>query len=170
MARNPLNITLILVLLLSISGKIIAQVDSLHRQETDQKSLYHLRELQYQQQMEAIDPLKRNIGHILNYIDAGGFVILGEPNPKLQTASFGKGISIRPIPLTHPIYDCFFTPDELGFHGSWGETGIWKGNELVGICSNTFPGQWSETYSMIPETQMKRSVNIIVYGLMRNLE
>lgn len=116
------------------------------------------------------DPLERNSENIRNYIDAGGFVILGEPNPKMQRASFGKGISIRPIPLTHPIYDCFFAVGELGFHGSWGETGIWNGNELVGICSNTLPGQWSETYSRIPDTQMKRSVNIIVYGLMRSLE
>ena len=116
------------------------------------------------------DPLERHIESIMGYIDDGGFVVLGEPNPKIQKISFGKGISIRRIPLSHPIYDCFFTVEELGFHGSLGETGIWKGEELVGICSQTFPGQWSESYSRIPEHTMKRSINIVVYGLMRSLD
>jgi len=115
------------------------------------------------------EPTDREIIRLRKYIDDGGFVLLGEGNPKRSRELFGRGVVLRPVPADHPIHDCFFPREELGRTNSYGITGIWKRGRLVGITSNSLFNQWSQPVGMIPETSMKQSVNIVVYALMQGL-
>ena len=115
-------------------------------------------------------PTDSEIIRLRKYIDDGGFVILGEGVPKKRKALFVKGVSIRPIPSDHPIYDCFFQREELDKTNTMGGMGIWKKGRLVGISSMALFNQWSQPVSMIPEVSMKQSVNIVVYALMQGME
>ncbi len=69
MGKTILNKVLILfAFLILISTNIFAQFDSLDNQQSKPKSLNHLRELQYMQQISSINPLHRDI----NYPILGG--------------------------------------------------------------------------------------------------
>lgn len=50
-------------LLFLLNVALFAQIDSLSHHETNTKSLFHLKELQYKQQMENFDPLQKEINY-----------------------------------------------------------------------------------------------------------
>ena len=142
---------------------------------------------------------RRNLG---NYLRNGGFALIDNGTPEYDSGQAEASLRqmlrdaldadarFQPIPVSHPVYHCFFDFDDgppigdeirmadtssTGFQGISARAsympepvnyleGIWLGSRLVAIYSDKgYARKWKD-YSN-NEPQLKMGVNIVVYAL-----
>ena len=144
---------------------------------------------------------RQEIANFGEYLKNGGFAILdnADPEQELSQAEASmrdmlnkalENVRIAPLPISHPIYHCYFefengpplgaeielvNNNDASLNQAQATTmsrevyyleGVWYKNRLVGILSNKgYSLKWRNNENNIP--QLRMGVNMIVYALTR---